>query len=117
MSQSGTLAVALAFVPNWWQETTDPLALDMLLGNWARACDWRACGFVLPVENAQPLAKTVQCGSPQNPDSESGKTESGKTDAPLEVPDALRRIRGGETSVLYSAAGSAGRVFAAVQPL
>ena len=29
----------------------------------------------------------------------------------------MRRIRGGETTVLYSAPGSAGRVFAGVQPL
>ena len=31
MSQPGTLAAALAFVPNWWQETVDPFALDSLL--------------------------------------------------------------------------------------
>jgi signal transduction histidine kinase len=115
MSQSGTLAAALAFVPNWWQETTDPLALDMLLGNWAKACGWRACGVVLPVEHALPIAKMVSCGGSQVKAAES---ENGKADAPpVEVPDALRRIRGGESTVLYSAAGTAGRVFAGVQPL
>ena len=31
MSQPGTLAAALAFVPNWWQDTADPFALDSLL--------------------------------------------------------------------------------------
>ena len=36
MSQPGTLAAALAFVPNWWQETTDPFALDSLLADWSQ---------------------------------------------------------------------------------
>src|SRR5262245_25468694 len=114
MSQSGTLAAALAFVPNWWQDTTDPLALDILLGNWAKACGWRACGLVLPVEGSPPIAKAVHGGSSA---SANGEPEVVKADAPVEVPDALRRIRGGEGTVLYSARGSAGRVFAGVQPL
>src|SRR5262245_29731536 len=102
MSEPGTLPAALAFVPNWWQDTADPFALDVLLGNWARACGWRACGVVLPVENAPPVARTVQGG--------------GVSDAPpVEVPDALRRVRGGESTVFYSAAGTAGRVFAGIQ--
>ena len=50
MSQPGTLAAALAFVPNWWQETADPFALDSRLTEWSRACGWRACGLVLPGE-------------------------------------------------------------------
>src|SRR5215510_14874151 len=111
MSQSGTLPAALAFVPNWWQETTDPLALDSLLGNWSRACGWRACGVVLPGESGTPIARTVQGGgSPTANGEPAGAT---KTDVPpVEVPDVLRRIRGGEATVLYSAAGTAGRVFA-----
>lgn len=104
MSQPGTLAAALAFVPNWWQETADPFALDSLLTGWAKACGWRACGIVLPLVEGTPLAKTVQAGVLD-------------TTPPLEVPDALRRIRGGEGTVLYSAPGSAGRLFAGVQPL
>jgi signal transduction histidine kinase len=104
MSQPGTLAAALAFVPNWWQETADPFALDSLLASWSKACGWRACGLVLPNDGATPVVKTIEGGS---------RTDS----PPLEVPDAVRRIRGGETTVLYSAAGSAGRLFAGVQPL
>jgi signal transduction histidine kinase len=103
MSQPGTLAAALAFVPNWWRETADQSALGSLLGDWATACGWRACGLVLPLEGGATLAKTVQGGVVgDNP--------------PLEVPDALRRIRGGESTVLYSAPGTSGRVFAGMQP-
>jgi signal transduction histidine kinase len=104
MSQPGTLAAALAFVPNLWQETADPFALDSLLTGWSKACGWRACGLVLPCDGAAPVVRTLEGGS---------RGDS----PPVEVPDALRRIRGGETTVLYSAAGSAGRLFAGVQPL
>src|SRR5262245_17669258 len=102
MSQPGTLAAALAFVPNWWQETADPFALDSLLTEWSRACGWRACGLVF-LGDGIGQTKTLQGGSlTQEP--------------PVEVPDALRRIRAGESSVLYSSPGSAGRVFAGIQP-
>lgn len=104
MSQPGTLAAALAFVPNWWQEAADSFALDALLIGWARACGWRACGLVMPGESAGTVARTVQGGT-------AGDVP------PVEVPDALRRIRGGETTVLYSAPGSSGRLFAGVQPV
>ena len=105
MSNPGTLSAALAFVPSWWQETTDPTTLDGLLVAWSRACGWRACGFIWPGDNSPPVVKTVQSGSLM------------EVPAPLEVPDAIRRIRGGEATVLYSVAGSTGRVFAGVQPI
>lgn len=103
MSSPGTLSAALAFLPNWWSETTDPAAFDVLLGGWARACGWRACGFawagdtgsVVRALNAGQLAEAVP---------------------PPEVPDALRRLKGGEATVLYSIPNTSGRVFAAVQP-
>jgi signal transduction histidine kinase len=104
MSQPGTLAAALAFVPNWWQETADPVTLDSLLTGWSKACGWRACGVVLPVDGVAPVVRTLEAGSLRDA-------------PPLEVPDAQRRIRSGETTVLYSAPGSAGRLFAGVQPL
>jgi signal transduction histidine kinase len=107
MSNPGTLSAALAFVPNWWQDTTDPLALDSLLAGWARACGWRACGLVLPIDGAPPVVRTAPAGAA------AGAAGDGP---PVEVPDALRRIRGGEGTVLYSAAGTSGRVFAGVQP-
>jgi len=103
MSSPGTLSAALAFLPQWWQETADPAAFDTLLAGWARACGWRACGFVWNGENGQ-VAKTVQGGNPA------------EAPAPLEVPDALRRLKGGEATVLYSIPNTAGRVFAAVHP-
>lgn len=104
MSQPGTLAAALAFVPNWWQETVDPFALDSLLLGWAKACGWRACGVVLPCEGSTPVVRSLEGGQLRDT-------------PPLEVPDAQRRIRSGETTVLYSAPGSSGRLFAGVQPL
>lgn len=103
MSNPGTLSAALAFVPNWWQESADPAAFDTLLVNWARVCGWRACGFAWVGEGA-PVVKTVQGGMPV------------EAAAPPEVPDALRRLKAGEATVLYSIPGTTGRVFAAVQP-
>jgi signal transduction histidine kinase len=104
MSNPGTLPIALAYVPNWWQETTEAAAFDALLVGWARACSWQACGFVWPGDNSPPVTKTVRGGALVD------------APAPVEVPDALRRIKGGEATVLYSAPGTSGRVFAGVQP-
>jgi hypothetical protein len=103
MSSPGTLSAALAYLPQWWQETADPGAFDALLAGWARACGWRACGFVWTGETG-PVVKTVQGGAPL------------EAPAPLEVPDALRRLKGGEASVFYSIPNTAGRVFAPVHP-
>jgi signal transduction histidine kinase len=105
MSTPGTLSAALAFLPSWWQETTDPMAFDALLSGWSRACGWRACGFVWTGDNGPGVVKTVL-----------GGTQS-ETSAPPEVPDALRRLKSGESTVLYSLPGTAGRVFAAVHPV
>ena len=100
MSTPGTLSAALAFVPNWWQETTDAAAFDGLLSGWARACGWRACGFVWTGESGS-VVKSVPAAF---------------GDAPPEVPDALRRLKSGEATVMYSIPGTTGRVFAAVHP-
>jgi signal transduction histidine kinase len=103
MSNPGTLSAALAFVPNWWQETTEAGAFEKLLRSWSQACGWRSCGFVWPGENSPAIAKMIQGGT---------IVES----APPEVPDAIRRIRSGEETAIYSVAGTTGRVFAGVQP-
>src|SRR5262249_14338375 len=50
------------------------------------------------------VVKTVQAGGPA------------EAPAPPEVPDAIRRLKGGEATVLYSIPNTAGRVFAAVHP-
>ena len=104
MSIPGTLPAALAFVPSWWQETTDAAAFDALLLGWARACEWPACGFVWLGEPT-PVTKAVQGGILIN------------NPPPTELPDALRRLKGGETTVVYSLPGAASRAFAAVHPL
>jgi signal transduction histidine kinase len=103
MSTPGTLSAALAFVPTWWQETTDANAFDALLCGWSRACGWRACGFAIQNEQAQ-IVRTVQ---------NHAVIESV---SPPEMPDAIRRLKAGESSVLYSVSGTTGRVFAAVHP-
>jgi signal transduction histidine kinase len=104
MSNPGTLSAALAYVPNWWQETAEPGAFDKLLRGWSQACGWRSCGFVWPGDNSPAVAKTVHNGV------------LAESSSPPEVPDAVRRIRGGEETVLYSVAGTTGRVFAGIQP-
>ena len=104
MSSPGSLSAALAFVPNWWLETTDPAALDTLLVGWARAAGWRGCGFVWPGDTAPAVARTVL---------PNGQID---TTPPPETPDALRRLRGGESLASYSVPGTTGRVFAPVQP-
>ncbi|MFM8272629.1 MAG: ATP-binding protein [Gemmata sp.] len=103
MSTPGTLSTALAFVPNWWQETADPASFDTLLADWARACGWRACGFVWGGDGV-----SVVRAAPSGANAESL--------APPEVPDALRRLKSGESTVMYSVPGTTGRVFAAVHP-
>ena len=75
MSQPGTLAAALAFVPNWWQETADPFALRPLLTSWSKACGWRACGLCCPLR--------LSADRENHP----GAEVFGDT-PPLEVPDA-----------------------------
>jgi signal transduction histidine kinase len=105
MSTTGTLSTALAFVPNWWHETADPSAFDKLLRGWAQASGWRACGFVWPGDNSPSVVRTVQGAALVD------------ASPPPELPDAIRRIRGGEEHAVYSVAGTTGRVFAGVQPI
>jgi signal transduction histidine kinase len=104
MASPGAMPAALEFVPNWWKETTDPAALDGLLVGWARSAGWRACGFVWPGDQAPPVVRTVEAGVLVD------------RPAPPETPDALRRLRAGEATALYSVPGSTGRVFAGFQP-
>lgn len=102
MSTPGSLSAALAYLPCWWHEATDPAALDGLLVGWARACGWQAAGFVWPVDGFPVTAPTVRSGS------------LCASAPPAETADATRRIRSGEPTPLYPVVGSGGRVFAAV---
>ena len=104
MNNPGTLSAALAFVPSWWQETSDPATIDALLVGWSRACAWRACGILWPADNSPAVMRTVQAG------------QLADVPVPLEVPDAVRRLRSGEATAQYSVPNSTGRVFAALQP-
>lgn len=104
MVATGSLTTAIGFLPNWWRETTEATALDALLLGWQQACGWKACGVVLTQEGAR-WVKTVEAG------------QWVEAAPPPELPDALRRLKNGEATVLYSIPDSSGRVFAAVQPL
>ena len=104
MSSSGPSASALAFLPSWWQETTDPAAFDGLLAGWVRACGWRAAGFVWPAETAPVVFKVAPTGSTSD------------AIVPAEVPDVTRRLRAGEPTVYVPSPHTGGRVYAAVAP-
>ena len=103
MSVPGSLAAALAHLPNWWCETTDPHAFDALLGAWHRAAGWRGCGFAW-TGDGDPVIRVAN------------GNVSADAPTPPEVPDALRRLKTGEQTVSYSVQNSSGRVYAAVQP-
>ena len=104
MSTSGPLPAALAYLPHWWAEA-EASALDGLLVGWARACGYRGCGLVWPADGMAAIGRQVANGS-----------AAACPGPPAEGPDAVRRLRAGEETVLYSAAGAAGRVYAAVVP-
>ncbi|MBA4064026.1 MAG: hypothetical protein C0501_10000 [Isosphaera sp.] len=94
MPNPGTLAAALAHLPAWWAETTDPADLDRLLAEWAAASGWKACGFAWPADGPA-VVRTVRAGALVD------------EPAPAGVAEILRRLRGGD---VVPAAG--GRVFA-----
>lgn len=104
MSGPGTLSAALAYLPNWWLETTDAGAFDALLVGWVRACGWRAAGFIWPAE-ANPVAKTAI-----------GATVAQDRVPPPEVPEVARRVRAGEQTVLHQTLAGGSRIYAPVMP-
>lgn len=104
MANPGTLSALLAFVPSLWQEATSPTAISTLLQGLAEACGWQACGLVWSEEGAPSVVRTVRAGALAD------------VPPPPETPDAIRRLRGGEATVLYSVPTTSGRVFAALQP-
>jgi len=94
------VAAWLEFVPQWYAEGTDLAVLENVLIRWGQVCGWQECGLVLPT-GEEWAALTIQ-------------GDQVSREAPLEAPDAIRRMRTGENGVLYSAAHSSGRYFAAV---
>ncbi len=104
MSDPGALAAALTFLPTWWQETRDSAALETILQAWARTCGWRSCGLVWPASDTPTVVYTIANGV------------SAPQPAPVEVPDAIRRLRAGEETVTYPEAEGVSRMFAALKP-
>src|SRR4051812_38714752 len=105
MSAPGTLAAALGFVPNWWQETSDPTGFDALLVGWAKACGGKAAGFVWPALGPAAVVKTVPPAGVVDPPF-----------VPPEAAEAARNVRTVDTTYLAPTTGTGGRVFAAVTP-
>jgi signal transduction histidine kinase len=104
MSTPGTLAAALAYLPNWWQETTDPAGLDALLIGWAKSGGWKAAGFAWPADGTPGVVKTVHPGG------------VGEAAAPPELAEVVLRVRDGEPTVVVPVPGDGSRLFAAVVP-
>lgn len=102
MSQPGTLSSALAFLPNWWQETTEPAAFDALLAGWVRAGGWRAGGLVWPADGHPTVVKVAPAGAASD------------VVIPAELPEVVRQVKAGEPTVLVTQPNGAGRVYAAV---
>ncbi len=102
MSTSGTLSAGLAFLPGWWQETTDPTAFDGLLAGLVRACGWRAAGFVWPAETIPAVVKVAPAGIGSD------------AIVPPEVFEVARLIRAGDRTVTVQSPNTSGRVYAGV---
>src|SRR4051812_40191202 len=100
MPQPGTVAAAIAFVPNWLAETTDPAALDSLLVGWSKACGWMAAGRVWPIDGPAQVTKTVRGGE-----------LAAQPTTPPGFADVAARLRGGPALV-----AAAGRLHAAFTP-
>lgn len=100
MARMGKAGEWLGFVPEWCVEGSEPSVLEGLLARWEGICGWRGCGVALPTGD-ELVGMTVRGGV-------------ASAELPPEMPDAVRRLRSGEAGVLYSAADSSGRYFAAV---
>ncbi|MBX9623573.1 MAG: hypothetical protein K2X82_07145 [Gemmataceae bacterium] len=101
MAPTGTLAAALDALPLWWPDATDAAAFDAAFTGWARACGWRAAGFVWPVESNPTVVKTFPAAGVEPV-------------PPAEVAAIAGRLRAGEPTVLVN--GTRNRVYALVAP-
>lgn len=99
MPQPGTHTAALAFLPQWWQETSDASAFEVTLACWVRACGWKAAGFICPADGPATFARSV----PNTAAIEAG-----------ELISTANRLRAGEPTVVVSTPGNASRVYAPV---
>jgi signal transduction histidine kinase len=96
MPQPGTLAAALAHLPQWWQESGENATIESLLASWVRACGWKAAGFLAPADGV-------------------AKSAPGHTVIEhAELSDALNRLRAGEPTLVVSVPGGTSRVYAPV---
>jgi signal transduction histidine kinase len=101
MPQPGTQPAALAFLPQWWQESTDAAAFETTLASWVRTCGWRAAGFVWPVESPPTIAKFAP-------------THVAVESVSAELGEVARQVRAGEPTVVVSLPSGASRVYAPV---
>src|SRR5688572_30769986 len=97
MHNPGTLSAALAYLPGWWQETTEPALFDSLLAGWVRAAGWRAAGFVWPVDTAPTVVKVAPAGAASD------------SAVPAEVAEVVRQLRQGDETVVVTTATGGSR--------
>jgi len=102
MAQSGTPPAALAFLPQWWQDSAEASAFETTLSSWVRTCGWRAAGFLWPVESSPTVVKVA----PSHPAVEPGVS--------AELGEVARQVRAGEPTVVVSLPSGASRVYAPV---
>jgi len=105
MSFPGGLTSGLAFLPNWLNESRDALALEVLLSGWVRASGWRSAGLAWSADGSD-----LKTWVARPDDVEKGGLP------PAEVPEILKSLNSGSTTVLWQQPGSAGRLYTAFSP-
>lgn len=104
-TSSAGLASGLAFLPAWLADARDGQAWDALLGGWVRAAGWRSAGVVWPFPGTPVLA---QAARPDGVDA--------LPVLPAELSDVARGLTTGPATVLWQVPGTAGRLYALLQP-
>jgi len=105
MSLPAGFSSGLAFLPNWLNDARDSSTWDTLLGGWVRASGWRSAGVVWPTDTLPTLAYLARAEGVEPLPA-----------LPAELPDVVRSLRSGSTTVVWQLPGSAGRLYTLLQP-
>jgi signal transduction histidine kinase len=105
MSSPAGIVSGMTFLPNWLQDTKDANAWDTLMGGWVRASRWRTAGVIWPTETQPTLAFLARAESVEPLPA-----------LPAELPDVVRALKSGQSTVVWQIPGSAGRLYTLLQP-
>ncbi len=105
MSALGGFSAGLAYLPNWLNESRDAVALEALLSGWVRSSGWSSAGLVWPADSANAKILLVR------PDG----VEKG-TITPPELPDVLKSLKSGTTTLVWQVPGTSGRLYTLLSP-